>query len=223
MSGNLLPLRRLSQYRRRDPHAKPATKMRARREPCARSHRPSRQPDGAMGAPAADADQPVPRRKRRFRSDEARRPATAHRHRHQRARAQAYGNSPSTTDGLRLGALMLMADAADHPGVKKRFPVVAQSLTAPQNGRCATWPALAATCCSVPAATITATCHVPPATSATPAPVVHALHGFARILAILGTSDHCIANYPGDFAHALVALDAKSTSRAPAGTRSPSR
>src|SRR5712671_3892503 len=30
--------------------------------------------------------------------------------------------------GLRLGALVLMADAADHPDVQRDYPVIAQSL-----------------------------------------------------------------------------------------------
>jgi xanthine dehydrogenase YagS FAD-binding subunit len=35
-----------------------------------------------------------------------------------------------------------------------------------------------------------------------------AMDGFNRAHAILGTSDQCIASYPGDFAQALIALDA---------------
>jgi xanthine dehydrogenase YagS FAD-binding subunit len=35
-----------------------------------------------------------------------------------------------------------------------------------------------------------------------------AIDGVNRRLAVLGVSDHCIANYPGDFAVALAALDA---------------
>ena len=35
-----------------------------------------------------------------------------------------------------------------------------------------------------------------------------ALDGVNRMHAVLGVSDHCIATYPGDFAQALIALDA---------------
>ena len=35
-----------------------------------------------------------------------------------------------------------------------------------------------------------------------------ALDGVNRKHAVLGVSDHCIATYPGDFAQALIALDA---------------
>ena len=34
------------------------------------------------------------------------------------------------------------------------------------------------------------------------------MNGFNRAHAVLGTSSHCIATYPGDFAQALIALDA---------------
>jgi hypothetical protein len=35
-----------------------------------------------------------------------------------------------------------------------------------------------------------------------------AIDGFNRAHAVLGGSDHCIATYPGDFAQALMTLDA---------------
>ncbi len=44
-----------------------------------------------------------------------------------------------------------------------------------------------------------------------------ALGGFSRPLAIFGTSEHCIATYPGDMAVALVALDAVVKTRRPDG------
>ena len=41
----------------------------------------------------------------------------------------------------------------------------------------------------------------PPATSASPGSGCAAIDGVNRRLAVLGVSEHCIANYPGDFAH----------------------
>src|SRR5262249_25707430 len=38
------------------------------------------------------------------------------------------GHIESGADGLRLGALANMADAAEHPAVRRNFPVIAQSL-----------------------------------------------------------------------------------------------
>jgi len=46
-----------------------------------------------------------------------------------------------------------------------------------------------------------------------------ALQGFNRSHAVLGTSDQCIATYPGDFAQALIALNATVEISGKAGTR----
>jgi xanthine dehydrogenase YagS FAD-binding subunit len=47
-----------------------------------------------------------------------------------------------------------------------------------------------------------------------------AMNGFNRSHAVLGVSEHCIATYPGDFAQALIALDANVEVVGPAGRRS---
>src|SRR4030095_10973948 len=46
-----------------------------------------------------------------------------------------------------------------------------------------------------------------------------ALEGFNRAHAVLGTSDQCIATYPGDFAQALIALNATVEIAGRSGTR----
>jgi xanthine dehydrogenase YagS FAD-binding subunit len=46
-----------------------------------------------------------------------------------------------------------------------------------------------------------------------------ALEGVNRMHAVLGTSEHCIATYPGDFAQALIALDAAVETEGPDGGR----
>jgi xanthine dehydrogenase YagS FAD-binding subunit len=46
-----------------------------------------------------------------------------------------------------------------------------------------------------------------------------ALDGVNRKHAVLGTSEHCIATYPGDFAQALIALDAEVEISGANGTR----
>ena len=46
-----------------------------------------------------------------------------------------------------------------------------------------------------------------------------AIDGFNRSHAVLGVSDHCIATYAGDFAQALIALDAAVEIAGPKGTR----
>ena len=69
----------------------------------------------------------------------------------------------------------------------------------PPRRRSAIWPRWAATCCSAPAAAISAT-PVSPATSACPDPAVRRSTARTGCMAILGGSDHCIATYPGDMA-----------------------
>jgi xanthine dehydrogenase YagS FAD-binding subunit len=46
------------------------------------------------------------------------------------------------------------------------------------------------------------------------------MQGFKRMHAVLGVSDACIATYPGDFAQALIALDASVQIAGPWGARS---
>jgi len=46
-----------------------------------------------------------------------------------------------------------------------------------------------------------------------------AMEGINRMHAVLGTSDSCIASYPGDFAQALIALDAEVEITSKAGVR----
>ncbi len=112
-----------------------------------------------------------------------------------------------TPQGLAIGALATMRQVADHAGVRRTYPVVAESLQLAasqqlrnmarvggnvlQRTRCAyfrdtSWP-----------------CN-----KRTPGSGCAAMDGENRWQAVLGTSDQCIASYPGDWATALIALDA---------------
>jgi xanthine dehydrogenase YagS FAD-binding subunit len=111
--------------------------------------------------------------------------------------------------GLWLGALVRMATAAGHPDIRKNFPVVAQSLelaASPQIRNMATLGGnvLQRTRCTYFRDTSYSACN-----KRAPGSGCAALQGFNRAHAVLGTSDNCIASYAGDFAHALVALDAQ--------------
>lgn len=109
--------------------------------------------------------------------------------------------------GLTIGALATMRQVSDHPGVRRDYPVVAESLQLAasqqirnmarvggnvlQRTRCAyfrdtSWP-----------------CN-----KRTPGAGCSALDGENRWHAVLGASEQCIASYPGDWATALIALDA---------------
>lgn len=113
----------------------------------------------------------------------------------------------STSNGVTIGALARNADTANHPLIRKDFPLLTMAILAgasPQlrnmatNGgnlmqrtRCPYFYDIALPCnkrekgsgCS-------------------------AVDGLNRTHAILGHSTHCVATYPGDMANALYALDA---------------
>lgn len=108
---------------------------------------------------------------------------------------------------LRLGAMARMSDVAAHPAVRAEFPVISQALLAsasPQVRNMGTMGGnlLQRTRCGYFRDTGFA-CNKRAPGSGCPA-----VHGENRMLAILGTSAHCIASHPSDFAVALVALDA---------------
>jgi xanthine dehydrogenase YagS FAD-binding subunit len=109
--------------------------------------------------------------------------------------------------GLRFGALVKLAEAADHPGVRANYPVIAEALLAsasPQIRNMATIGGnlLQRTRCVYFRDRGTA-CN-----KREPGSGCGALHGENRLHAVLGGSDHCIATHPSDLAVALLALDA---------------
>ena len=126
----------------------------------------------------------------------------------------------SLTDGtLHLGALAHMSTAAAHPDIRRDFPVIAQSLdlaASPQIRNMATLGGnvLQRTRCNYFRDPSWTACN-----KRNPGSGCGAISGVNRKHAVLGVSEHCIATYPGDFAQALVALDAKVEISGPAGDR----
>lgn len=122
-------------------------------------------------------------------------------------------------DGLRLGALVRMADAADHPGIRRDYPVVAEALVLAASAQLRNMASLGGnllqrTRCPYFRDTSYDQCN-----KRNPGSGCAALDGFNRLHAVLGTSDACIASYPGDFAQAAIALDAALELQGPAGRR----
>lgn len=112
-------------------------------------------------------------------------------------------------DHLYLGAMARMADTARSAVVQRDFPVIVESLLAaasPQLRNMATLGGnvLQRTRCGYFRDPSWAECN-----KRVPGSGCAARNGVHRRLAVLGTSDHCVANYPGDFAIALVALGAE--------------
>ena len=121
--------------------------------------------------------------------------------------------------GLRLGALARNSDTADHPLVRKNYPMLAQAIlsgASPQLRNMATngGNLLQRTRCYYfydPAFT---QCN-----KRNPGSGCGAIHGYNRIHAILGASPDCIATNPSDMCVALSALAATVRVRGPRGER----
>jgi xanthine dehydrogenase YagS FAD-binding subunit len=111
--------------------------------------------------------------------------------------------------GIRFGFLTRMADAAEDPRIRRDYPVIAEALelaASPQVRNMATLAGnlLQRTRCLYFRDTAWTACN-----KRNPGSGCAALDGINRQHAVLGTSDQCIATYPGDLAQALIALDAR--------------
>jgi xanthine dehydrogenase YagS FAD-binding subunit len=120
----------------------------------------------------------------------------------------AYGRMEFGRNGLRLGALVRMADAADHPEIRRQYPVLAQSLQLAASQQIRNMASLGGnvlqrTRCPYFRDVAYGACN-----KRSPGSGCAAIGGFNRSHAVLGTSEQCIATYAGDFAQALIALDA---------------
>ena len=120
--------------------------------------------------------------------------------------------------GVRLGALVRMSDAAEHPIVRDRYKVAAEALLLSASAQVRNLATLAGnllqrTRCGYfrdPGA---------PCNKREPGTGCPAIEGQNRLHAVLGVSDECIATYAGDFANALAVLDASVKIAGPGGER----
>jgi xanthine dehydrogenase YagS FAD-binding subunit len=121
--------------------------------------------------------------------------------------------------GIRIGALARMSDVAANALVRQHAPAISQALLASaspqlrnaasiggnlmQRTRCPYFRELTWTPCN----------------KRNPGSGCSAIEGDNRMHAILGTSEHCIATHPSDFAVAVAALDGVIALRGPGGER----
>jgi xanthine dehydrogenase YagS FAD-binding subunit len=130
-----------------------------------------------------------------------------------------YGRIEPTGDGLRLGALVRMANAADDPLLRRDYPVIAESLTLAASAQLRNMASLGGnvlqrTRCQYFRDPSWTACN-----KRDPGSGCAALEGVNRKHAVLGVGAKCIAEYPGDLAQALVALDARAETFGPSGAR----
>ena len=129
------------------------------------------------------------------------------------------GTIEVTSQGLKLGALVTMAEAAANADIQRDYPVIAQSLQLAASAQLRNMASLGGnvlqrTRCAYFRDPSWAQCN-----KRKPGSGCAALTGVNRKHAVLGVSESCIASYPGDFAQALVALDAVVEITGPGGAR----
>ena len=112
-----------------------------------------------------------------------------------------------TRDGVSIGALATNTDTANHPLIRRGYPLLTQAIVAGASGQLRNMATnggnlLQRTRCQYfydPAM---------PCNKREPGTGCGAREGLNRIHAILGWSEKCVATYPGDMANALYALEA---------------
>ncbi|NWA63192.1 xanthine dehydrogenase family protein subunit M [Pantoea sp. B9002] len=119
---------------------------------------------------------------------------------------------------IRIGALAKMSQVAAHPGIKRSAPVLSESLWRAASAQLRNMATIGGNLMQRTRCTYF---RDPVAYSAcnkrTPGSGCAAIHGNNRNHAVLGISDSCIAIYPGDFAVALTAFDARIVLQDPDG------
>ncbi|MBO4222041.1 xanthine dehydrogenase family protein subunit M [Bradyrhizobium neotropicale] len=120
---------------------------------------------------------------------------------------------------LRLGAMARMADVAANPEIQQNYPVVADSLKLAASAQLRNMATLGGNVLQRTRCTYFRDVSYEACNKRNPGSGCAAMDGFNRSHAVLGTSDKCIATYSGDFAQALIALDASVDITGKSGTR----
>jgi xanthine dehydrogenase YagS FAD-binding subunit len=119
--------------------------------------------------------------------------------------------------GVSIGALAKNTDTANHPLIRRNYPLLTQAIVAGASGQLRNMATnggnlLQRTRCQYFYDTAV------PCNKREPGTGCGALEGLNRIHAVFGWSDKCVATYPGDMANALYALDAVVRVRGASGS-----
>jgi xanthine dehydrogenase YagS FAD-binding subunit len=129
------------------------------------------------------------------------------------------GRIEAGAKGLRLGALVRMSEAAEHEAILRDYPVIAQSLAQAASAQLRNMASLGGNVLQRTRCQYFRDTSWPSCNKREPGTGCSALDGVNRKHAVLGVSDACIAEYPGDFGPVLAALGATVTIAGPRGTR----
>jgi xanthine dehydrogenase YagS FAD-binding subunit len=125
---------------------------------------------------------------------------------------------PTRDGGLKIGATVRNSDLAYHPTVQRDYAVLSQSIL---SGASAQLRNMATTAGNLLQRTRCMYFRdtAMPCNKREPGTGCSAITGSNRMLAVLGTSEHCIANNPSDMCVAMAALEATIHVQGPKGSR----
>ena len=122
--------------------------------------------------------------------------------------------------GVHIGALAHMSDVAADLEVRRRFPVIAESLLFAASGQLRNMATIGGNIMQRTRCAYFRDEDNLPCNKRRPGSGCSALHGVNRNHAVFGWSEACVATHPSDLAVALAALDAVVIVRGPSGERS---
>jgi xanthine dehydrogenase YagS FAD-binding subunit len=122
--------------------------------------------------------------------------------------AGAWSRIEMQSGNLLLGSMARMSDVAENADIQRNYPVIAETLKLAASPQLRNMAALGGNVLQRTRCTYFRDVSYGNCNKRNPGSGCAALDGFNRTHAVLGTSQHCIATYPGDFAQALIALDA---------------
>lgn len=127
---------------------------------------------------------------------------------------------PTDEGGLRIGALVSNTDLASDERVRRDYGVLSRAIVAGASGQLRNKATTAGNLLQRTRCPYFYDTNMP-CNKRRPGSGCAAIGGYSRQLAVVGSSEHCIATYPGDMAIALRVLDAQvETVRADGSTRS---
>jgi xanthine dehydrogenase YagS FAD-binding subunit len=126
---------------------------------------------------------------------------------------------PLPDGGLRIGALARMSDVAGDMDMRRRFPVIAESLLFAASAQLRNMASIGGNIMQRTRCAYFRDEDDPPCNKRRPGAGCSALHGLNRHHAIFGWSEACVATNPSDLAVALAAMDAFVIVRGLAGER----